>query len=260
MVSVSLARYAGVIGCATVLGLGAGAAMAQKQDPVAAQLCEPMAYRMGLHYQQSAEVAALQRQSYVLASLRLDQALAAHPDTDNLAIITDLDETVLDNSSLLVRDMERCHDYTTWDTWHDWEKEGVPTLIPGALAFLEKADRAGVSIYYISDRSDENKSDTIATLDRLGLPQTSEDHVLLLGPPKAERRASVLKDHTVIMQLGDTLHDFSDRFAGTTPAQDHQQVQRSADHFGHDWIMLPNAAYGHWSDSDLKTWQEKSHQ
>lgn len=260
MVSIRFVRYVGVIGCAAVLGLGSSAAVAQKQDPVAAQLCGPMAYRMGLHYQQSAEMAALQRQSYVLAALRLDQALAAHPDADNLAIITDLDETVLDNSALLARDMENCHDYTKWDTWLDWEKKGEPTLIPGALAFLEKADGAGVSIYYISDRSKDNKSDTLATLQGLGLPQASGDRVLLLGPPKAERRAGVLKDHTVIMQLGDTLHDFSDDFADTTPDQDHQQVQDSADHFGHDWIMLPNAAYGHWSDSDLTVWQEKSPQ
>jgi predicted secreted acid phosphatase len=38
----------------------------------------------------------------------------------------DLDETVLDNTPLLARDMEQCHDYTKWDTWGDWEKQGNP--------------------------------------------------------------------------------------------------------------------------------------
>lgn len=219
-------------------------------------LCDQQAYAMGLRYQQqSAEVAALQHQAYSLAKLRLDEAIAAAKPDAKLAVITDLDETAIDNSALLVRDMQACHDYTTWDTWKHWEREGNPTLIPGALDFFNYADQKGVTIFYISDRYDENKAQTLATLQKLGLPKVSNESVLLLGPPKHERRASVTKDYEVVLQLGDTLHDFSEDFVSKVPLADQRAlVEAQADHFGRDWIVLPNSTYGTWRKGELKAW------
>lgn len=219
-------------------------------------LCAPQAYAMGLRYQQrSGEVAALQRQAYALATLRLKEAIAAHDgDEPPLAIITDLDETVLDNSALLARDMAACHDYTSWDTWSHWEREGTPQLIPGAREFLDLADAQGVAIYYLSDRTQENEADTIATLETLELPQVSEESVMLLGPPKAERRAIVNGLYTLVMQLGDTLHDFDGEFADANLSGQRERVEENAARFGVDWIVFPNAAYGDWSEAELDAW------
>lgn len=246
------------------LALAASVASAQAQaqpqprpQEAAAAPCPAQAYAMGLRYQQqSAEIEALQRQSFALAAMRLDEALAALPaGAKKPAIITDVDETVIDNSDLLVRDMQACHDYTTWDTWKHWEREGDPELIPGAKAFLDYADSKGVAIFYISDRYDENKEATLKTLQDLGLPQVSPESVLLLGPPKAERRATVEADHTVVLQLGDTLHDFSEEFVSKVPLdQQRESVEAQAERFGREWIVLPNAAYGTWRKADLTPW------
>ncbi len=211
---------------------------------------------MGLRYQQqSAEAAALQRQGFALATYRLEDQIEAHGGSDDLAIITDLDETVLDNSALLVRDMQACHDYTTWDTWKHWEREGEPRLMPGAKAFLDYADEQGVAIFYVSDRYQENEADTIATLEALELPQVSEQSVMLLGPAKAERRAEVVDNHTLVMQLGDSLHDFAGDFAGADLDQQHALVEENAERFGNDWIVFPNATYGAWSEAELDAWE-----
>lgn len=241
-------------GLALTLGLTLGLGPAAADE--AKTLCAQEAYAMGLRYQQqSAEVNALQRQAYTLARIRLDEALAKATPADKLAIITDLDETVIDNSALLVRDMQACHDYTTWDTWKHWEREGNPTLIPGALDFFQYADEKGVAIYYVSDRYDENKAQTVATFEKLGLPKVSNDTVLLLGPPKQERRASVEKDHKVVMLLGDTLHDFSEDFLSKVPVDKQRELLAAqADHIGRDWIVLPNAGYGTWRKTELKAW------
>ncbi|MCK2184653.1 5'-nucleotidase, lipoprotein e(P4) family [Halomonas getboli] len=218
-------------------------------------VCAQAAYAMGLRYQQqSAEVAALQRQGFALARYRLEDRLETLGEDAAPAIITDLDETVLDNSALLARDMSECHDYTTWDTWKHWEREGEPRLIPGAKAFLDYADEHGVAIYYVSDRYQENEADTITTLETLDLPQVSEDSVMLLGPPKAERRAKVEEGHTLVMQLGDSLHDFSGEFADADLAGQHALVEQNAERFGQDWIVFPNAGYGDWSEAELETW------
>lgn len=219
-------------------------------------LCAQQAYEMGLKYQQqSAEIAALQRQSYALARLRLDEAIAEHGADAKLAVVTDLDETVIDNSALLVRDMQACHNYTSWDTWKHWEREGEPRLIPGAKEFLDYADGKGVAIFYVSDRYDENKAATIASLEGLGLPQVGPDSVLLLGPPKQERRAAVEKGHTVVLQLGDTLHDFSEEYVSSVPLDRQRDlVGEQAERFGRDWIVFPNATYGTWRKADLQAW------
>ncbi|XKE44926.1 5'-nucleotidase [Halomonas organivorans] len=246
-------RYA--IAAATLLaGLSSLPMSAAVADDT--MVCAQAAYAMGLRYQQqSAEVAALQRQGFALATYRLEDALEAHGEDADLALITDLDETVLDNSALLARDMADCHDYTTWDTWKHWEREGEPRLIPGAKAFLDYADDHGVSIYYVSDRYQENEAATVATLEALGLPQVSEESVMLLGPPKAERRAAVTEAHALVMQLGDSLHDFAGEFADADLAEQRDLVESRADRFGRDWIVFPNATYGDWSEAELDAWQ-----
>lgn len=111
-----------------------------------------------------------------------------------------------------------------------------------------------MAIYYVSDRYQENKDATLATLEALELPQVSEDSVKLLGPPKSERRAEVEDGHTVVMQLGDTLHDFAGEFAEANLEEQRTLVNENADRFGNDWIVFPNATYGDWSESELNAW------
>lgn len=259
--------------CAAVLTASAGMAAAQTAPapagapaaattpaandnaaPATDEACPVREYAMALRWQQaSGEAEALQRQAYVLARLRLDEALAKGGE-GKPAIVTDLDETVLDNSALIARDVAACHDFSGWDTWKDWERTGKPTLIPGSKEFLDYADGKGVAIFYISDRYDENKAATLKTLNDLGLPQATEDHVLLLGPPKGDRRAIAGKDHRVVLLLGDTLHDFQTEFEGKEAAPQKARVAETADRFGVDWIVLPNPTYGDFSKSELKGW------
>ena len=59
-------------------------------------------------------------QAYNIATEKLDKAVAAAKDPSKLAIVTDLDETVIDNSALLARDLANCHQYDAWDTWLPW--------------------------------------------------------------------------------------------------------------------------------------------
>ncbi|WP_437879629.1 5'-nucleotidase, lipoprotein e(P4) family [Pseudomonas sp. LRF_L74] len=221
--------------------------------------CPVAEFTMALRYQQqSAEVRALQLQAYNMATLKLDAAVAAAKDPAKLAIVTDVDETVIDNSALLARDLANCHTYDSWDTWLPWERDGEPTLIPGAKRFFEHADSLGVTIRYVSDRSDEQKDATLATLKKLGLPQVSAQSVLLLGPPKVERRALVAKDYQIVMLLGDSLHDFDGRFRKTPLPQQRAVVDEEADKWGAQWIVFPNAGYGSWSKEPLQAWDAKT--
>ena len=234
---------------AALLAAPAALAQAQTQD------CDVSQFTMGLRFQQqSAEVRALQLQAWNLATLRLDQAVEGVEDRASLAVVTDLDETVIDNTALLARDLADCHMYDAWDTWLPWERDGIPAMIPGAMEFLTHADSLGVTLRYISDRSDEQKVDTMATLTALGLPQIGEESVLLLGPPKVDRRAIVAEDHQIVLLMGDTLHDFDGRFRGTPLDEQRATVAEEAAKWGAEWIVFPNASYGTWSEAPLTAW------
>lgn len=236
-------------------GFAAGLALMTATTAYAADDCKVAEFTMGLRYQQqSAEVRALQTQAYNIATMRLDAAVEGAEDPSKLAIVTDLDETVIDNSALLARDLADCHMYDAWDTWLPWERDGMPTLIPGAMEFLTHANDLGVTIRYVSDRSDAQKVDTMAALTALGLPQVSDASVLLLGPPKVERRDIVSKDHQIILLLGDTLHDFDGSFRKTPLEDQRNLVTEQGDKWGAEWIVFPNAGYGPWSDAPLTEW------
>ena len=214
----------------------------------------PRDHTIAIRYQQlSAEVKALQRQCYALATLRLRAAVQAAGSGRGLAIVSDIDETILDNSAVMAHAMaiDAQHDFETWKLW---EREGDPHLIPGAAEFFDLADQLGVTIFYVSDRFDENKLATIATLSRLGLPQVRAEQVQLFGPPKAERRAAIEAGHRIILQLGDTLHDFHECFAGAALEDQHRLAGDHAKRFGEDWIVFPNAAHGTWMEAELRPW------
>lgn len=215
-------------------------------------------YTTALKYQQqSSEIQALQLQSYDLATLRLKEMMSQNPDAKNLAIVTDLDETVIDNSALLARDTKACHDYEKWDTWINWEKQGQPELIAGSLDFFNFAHEHGIKIFYVSDRTQANKAATIKSLKQLNLPNINEESVLLLDSSKQERREHIEKNYKIVMLLGDSLPDFSTDFSSKQTQQERDAaVQRNKIHFGKDWIVLPNATYGSWSKNALRPWEK----
>jgi 5'-nucleotidase (lipoprotein e(P4) family) len=215
----------------------------------------PQERAMAIRYQQlSAEVRALQRQCYALATLRLKAAVADAGSGKGLAVVSDIDETILDNSAVMAHAMTLDVGHDSFETWKLWEREGNPHLIPGAAEFFALADSLGMTIFYVSDRFNENKLATIATLSKLGLPQVRAEQVQLFGPPKAERRAAIEKDHRIILQLGDTLHDFHGAFADVPLEDQHRLTEDHAHRFGEDWIVFPNAAHGTWMDAEIRPW------
>lgn len=223
------------------------------------QICTAKSYEMGLKYQQkSAEVMALQLQTYKLATEKLNEKVKQKQRQHNLAVILDIDESIVDNTALYARDIENCHDYTAWDTWDEWEVKGHPKLIPGAKAFLEDADRQHVAIYYVSDRTEKNKADTIKMLNSFGLPQVSDSSVLLDVSSKEQRRKAIMAKKDVIMLIGDSLPDFAAEFKTKKSAEEQRKlVEKTSANFGDSWFILPDAAYGSWTDESLTPWAEK---
>jgi 5'-nucleotidase (lipoprotein e(P4) family) len=138
-----------------------------------------------LLYQESAEVAALQMQAFNLAKIRLDEAIAKNGGTGNgLAIVTDIDSTIMDDTCYIAGaaldaagrislGLEPwCND--DWKGYYHAVATDADTAIPGALEFLKTADKAGVKVYYITNRPYYELDLTVKQLDRAGFPVNAE--------------------------------------------------------------------------------------
>jgi len=224
--------------------------------------------------QTSAEYAALTTQSYRDACDALDAALAdpgwsALPDNEQgngfetlpPAVVSDVDETLLDNSPFAVRSIRSNHGFDPV-AWKAWINEADARPMPGVMELLSCLHDKGVTLIYISNRNHEGERQaTIDNLRKAGfpLPEGAEDRVLLRDDPrgatpdhndKGARRRWVAKRYRVVELLGDNLGDFMDGVSAT-PAQRARMAQSHSAMWGRRWFVFPNPSYGSWLNALL---------
>ena len=214
-----------------------------------------------LWQQNAAEYKALCHQAFNLAKIYLDKARINY-NKNPTTIITDIDETVLDNSPYNARMIRDDVNYTR-ATWNAWGKEETAKAVPGALAFFKYANSKGVKIFYLSNRRQEQKEETMQNLIKMGFPAVDSEHVLLRTDTgkKQARRNTILKNHHVVMLLGDNLSDFSELFDDKSTKERNNLVEKMKDNFGTKFIVLPNPMYGDWETKGIYEgsykWTEK---
>ena len=217
-----------------------------------------------LWMQSSAEYEASALQTYAAARRMLDVALAdpgwsaateqtAPASTLPPAVILDLDETALDNSTYEGRAIVTGKPFTD-ERWKEWVAASEATATPGALQFLEYARSRGVTPFYITNRkAGVEEEGTLRNLQKLGFPlSTSEDTLLTRGErpewaasDKSPRRAHVASRYRVLLLLGDDLNDFAPA-SGKSVAERDEIIRNTAGHWGTRWFILPNPSYGSW--------------
>ncbi len=198
-----------------------------------------------LYQQKAAEYRALCFQAFNIAKLRLDtyQAKTNKPR----AIITDIDETILDNSPYAAHQALLGKDYEP-ASWSQWIEKASADTLPGAAAFLKYAASKGVTIFYITNREEKERMNTIKNLRSFNLPNADDAHFLpkqkVSG--KEARRLSVFSTHEIMMLLGDNLEDFSILFEKKSTEERLRNTSFSATDFGNRFIIFPNPVYGDW--------------
>lgn len=199
--------------------------------------------------QNAGEFRALCYQAYNLAQIRIDENLKI-ASTKPLAIITDIDETFLDNSPYAVTEAELGKDYDA-KTWMNWTAKGEAKAYPGSLNFFNYAASKKVTVFYISNRDENDRIGTLKNLKDLGFPNADNEHLLLKSTTsdKEARRLEVLKNYNVIIYMGDNLADFSKMFNKKSQAERNELVDENYSEFGKRFIMLPNSGYGDWESA-----------
>ncbi len=224
--------------------------------------------------QSSTEYAAVTEGIYAAATAALEaMAQNASAPTDGMAIVLDVDETVLDNSPYqgqLIFD-EANYGRESWDRWVALR---AATEVPGVVGFIENAQSLGFHVAFVTNRPCRARpdsadvcpqvEDTRVNLEAVGI-DTSLTTLFLRGerPPepcrallapgeqatgtwsssdKTSRRACVELDREIVMLFGDQLGDFTEEHG----APGRQTAAGFKENWGRIWFMLPNPTYGGW--------------
>lgn len=220
--------------------------------------------------QTSVEYRACALQAWRSARLSLERALkdkrwtAALEQTGDArrlppAVIVDIDETVLDNSPGQARFLLEGDGRYSQKLWEEWTSEARAEPVPGAVEFMKAAVARGVTVFYITNRGQQEADATRRNLVQKGFPFRDQvagglgDALLLRGErpewtsDKSSRRAAVAAHYRVLLLCGDDLNDF---FPARLRPEERAGKARAYDAWwGERWIILPNPMYGSWEDA-----------
>lgn len=203
-------------------------------------------------YQHSAEMEALYHQGFNIARQRLDEAVATGQQAKPLAVVVDIDETMLNNSPFETTVINKA-DFQKG--WYNWTSKAVARPLPGALEFAGYAQSKNINIFYITNRDDNERAVTLQNLQNAGFPYATDDHLLTRSnlsystgntSSKAGRRAIVAEKYKIILLIGDNLNDFSEIFEDRSTNNGKSAVEANSQLFGQQFIVLPNPMYGAW--------------
>ena len=201
--------------------------------------------------QTAAEFRALYHQGFNIARMRVEIALAQKQDDSlPLAIISDVDETLLlanDYWGYLITQGQDFFDDAAWDLWIE---ENRAVASPGALEFLNFCVSNSVEIFYVTNRDQGETTVQLAiqNLNAIGFPLVDTAHLRVLRESSNKElvQQQIREDYEVVALLGDNLNDFARRYYSTDVDQRMSLMEQDKDRYGRDYILFPNPTDGHW--------------
>jgi len=121
--------------------------------------------------------------------------------------------------------------------------------IPGSVEFAQYIDSHGGTLFYVSNRAEQDRQATVNNLQALGFPRVTDQTLLLKSTSsnKQTRFASIrAKGFQVVVYVGDNLNDFGEATWHKDNVQRREFVNSNSDKFGTLYFLLPNPSYGDW--------------
>lgn len=202
--------------------------------------------------QTAAEYQALYYQGFNIARMHVQAALdARQPGEPPLAIVTDVDDTVLHSLTYWGHLVQRNMDFFDDAIWDRWVEANRVTATPGAAEFLAFCAANGVEVFYVTSRDQgENTLElALANLRLVDFPFVDEAHVTALreSSNKEPRQEEIMAQYNVVTFLGDNLNDFRRKYyiRGDVEGRIAAMAQ-DKDKFGHEYVIFPNPTDGQW--------------
>jgi 5'-nucleotidase (lipoprotein e(P4) family) len=170
------------------------------------------------------------------------------------AVVLDIDETVLDNSTYWL-ELSAYNRRFDWHGWNAWCERRVAEPIGGAKALVDAIRRAKGRIAYISNRHEATLESTIDNLKEHGFYDKRDLVCLKTDDKEYNKRVRRTEARSgegncswsgveveFVGYFGDTIHDF--------PEDDEEGAREGQ--FGSRYFMLPNPMYGGWEHDVTK--------
>lgn len=190
---------------------------------------------------QSIEYRALCEQLFRQTTVAILRKVKTEKNSDNLAVVVDLDETVLDNSLYQVERWKAGLSFTQ-DSWSEWVNREEAGLVPGAKQFLKAVRKKGVRVVFVSNRMNKNLEPTRRNL--LALEVLAPNDLFLLRLDKDDvkevRRREVNEGKARMKKVGPL------KVVGYVGDQMGDFPSGQAKEFGKTSFLLPNPMYGKW--------------
>ncbi len=202
--------------------------------------------------QTAAEYQALYYQGFNIARAQVQAAIDARQEGDQpLAIITDVDDTVLHSLTYWGHLVQRNMDFFDDAIWDRWVESNRVTATPGAAEFLAFCAANNVQVFYVTSRDQGENTLALAleNLRRVNFPFVDESHVTVLrdSSNKEPRQDEIMAQYNVVSLLGDNLNDFRRKYYirndidGRIAAMEQDKAK-----FGQEYVIFPNPTDGHW--------------
>lgn len=171
-------------------------------------------YEAGLNFSKSSEYHKEFSGAVTSAKKFCIKYLNEHPGETNLAIVSDIDETILDN-----REHFRQHPVRSWDLFDKWLNESRAPVLKQTYEFLSWARGKGFAVFLITGRPESDRKPTIINLVR---DNVSYDALYLRphhpGPPAEEYKSGVRKEieqmgFKIVVNIGDQFSDLAGGYA-----------------------------------------------
>ena len=159
-----------------------------------------------------------------------------------LAVIVDIDETVLDNMYTQTEYIKEGENYSP-QAWSEWVNAEKAVAMPGAVDFVNFIYENGGEVFYVTNRKEAERAKTLDNL--LKEKFVADDKHLIMKTKessKEARRNQIEKDYYVAAYLGDDINDFID--AGATAEERRKRVDELSEEFGKKYFIIPNPVYG----------------
>jgi acid phosphatase len=148
------------------------------------------------------------------AEVALDAVIAAKKTGERLAMVLDIDETSLSNYCEMKRE-----DYGYISTLYNaWEvSPEADVALPGTLRLYRKAQAAGIDVFFITGRPEEQRAGTVRNLEAAGytgwkglaLRKGTHKGMSTVQYKSEERRKIVDAGYRIVMSVGDQWSDLN---------------------------------------------------
>lgn len=226
-------------------------------DSVAQEVNDVPVQRDALLYalawkQTAAEYQALYYQGFNIARMQVQAALdSRQPGDKPLAIVTDVDDTVLHSLTYWGHLVQRNMDFFDDAIWDRWVASNRVTATPGALEFLEFCAANNVEVFYVTSRDQGEDTFELAleNLRSVDFPFVDQEHLTVLrdSSNKEPRQDELKNDYQVVTFLGDNLNDFRRKYYIRSDVDGRiAAMAQDKDKFGSEYVIFPNPTDGQW--------------